>query len=90
MARAAQEEGVTDAETDLSQPVFYFSPRVTVERTLELLDASPIRLQMVLLETVQRPWVAFAMRLRSALRVPGAPWASVPRYNRVMRMIGRR
>jgi hypothetical protein len=45
---------------------------------------------MVLLETIQRPSVALAMRLRTALRLPGAPWAGVPLYNHAMRLLGRR
>jgi radical SAM superfamily enzyme YgiQ (UPF0313 family) len=90
VARTALAEGLIGADTDLSYPVFYHSPHVTGERILELLDASPMRSRMMLLETIQRPSIAFAMRLRHALHVPGAAWAGVPLYNRAMRLIGRR
>jgi len=90
VARIAREEGVISADTDLSYPVFYQSPCITTERLLALLDASPVRSRMVLLETIQRPSVALAMRLRTALRLPGAPWAGVPLYNRARRLLGKR
>ena len=90
VARIAQAEGSITADTDLSYPVFYRSPRLTTERILELLDASPVRSRMVLLETIQRPSIALAMRLRTALHLPGSPWDNLPLYNRAMRLLGRR
>ena len=44
---------------------------------------------MMYLETVQRPLVALALRLKTALHLPGAEWAALPLYNRLGRLLRR-
>jgi len=85
LAETAREEGALAPDADLSEPVFYFSPRISPTRTLELIEASPARPRMVYLETVQRASVALGARLWTALHLPGAAWSALPLYNRVAR-----
>ncbi len=87
LAETARAEGVITPDTDLSDPVFYFSPGLTVERALKTIEASPARSRMVYLETLQRPSVALAHRLWTACRLPGATWSALPLYNRVVRAL---
>jgi len=89
IARTALAEGAIPPDADLSHPVFYFSPHITPDRVLEVLDSSPRRSQMVYLGALQQPAVAWALRLRHALRLPGAPWAAVPLYSRLTRLLRR-
>ena len=89
LAATAGAEGLLMPETALSDPIFYFSPRLTADRTLALLEASPARPRMVYLETVQRPSVALLNRLWTALHLPGAAWDMLPAYNRFARVLRR-
>ncbi len=92
VAREAREEGAIAPDTDLSRPVFYFSPHVDPERVLHLLDTSPRRAQITCLETLQQPVVAWAARVKSALHLPGPLWSAIPLHNRFVRPLlrGRR
>jgi radical SAM superfamily enzyme YgiQ (UPF0313 family) len=85
LAREALAEGEVTPETDLSRPVFYFSPQLAPGRVLELLDASPRRAQITCLETLQQPLVAWAARAKSALHLPGPLWSAIPLHNRFVR-----
>ena len=49
LAQTALEEGMVTPETDLSEPVFYYSPHITAARTVELIEASSARPRMVYL-----------------------------------------
>jgi hypothetical protein len=44
---------------------------------------------MLRLHALQDRWVTRAVRLHSTLRLPGAPWAAVPLYNRVVHWLAR-
>lgn len=90
LERIARAEGLLAPGADLAEPNFYLSPRISPKRILALLESSPRRLQMLYLETLQRPSIAWALRLQAALGLRGAPWASLPLYNRLTRGTAKR
>jgi radical SAM superfamily enzyme YgiQ (UPF0313 family) len=89
LARIARAEGAVAEAADLVKPTFYLSPHISAERVRELLDASSRWPQMVPLNVLQQPLVAWALRLHGALGLRGAPWLAVPIYNRLRRALGR-
>jgi len=90
LEQIALEESALSQETNLMDPVFYFSPHISAARVLELLEGSKSRSRMVYLGLLQRRCIPLALRLRANLRLPGSLWAGVPLYNRLARGIGRR
>lgn len=89
LAVLAQQEGIVTADTDLSEPVFYFSPQIAHHRVIELLDRSIRRPQMIYLGSLQNSLVNMAVRAHSALSLPWPSWAAVPVYNTVQRLLRR-
>lgn len=83
LAELAVQEGAISPEADLVQPVFYTSPHLPIPRLLALLENSPRRSQMLYLNQLHSFPIPWALRLRSALRLPGPPWAALPIYNRL-------
>lgn len=85
MERIAREQGAVSPQGDLAEPVFYFSPHVSPARVLAMIESSPRRPQMLYLEALQGRAIPWVLRLRAALRLPGAGWEGVPLYNRLTR-----
>ena len=85
LERMARAEGLIAPHDDLMEPTFYFSPHISPARILELLDGSARRSQMLYLEALQRPFIAWAMRVHAALRLRSPAWRAVPLYNRLTR-----
>jgi anaerobic magnesium-protoporphyrin IX monomethyl ester cyclase len=83
LEQTALAKGAITSDTDLTDPVFYFSPQIAPARVLQMLDTSPRRAQMVYLSTLQNPLIKLALRLHNRLHLPGATWAAVPIYNRL-------
>jgi anaerobic magnesium-protoporphyrin IX monomethyl ester cyclase len=83
LARIALDEGAVSRDADLTTPVFYCSPHIAPRRILELVDGCARRSQMLYLQTLQRPAIAWALRAQAAFRLPGPMWRGVPLYNRL-------
>ncbi len=73
LAQAAVDEGVVAPGADLIEPSFYFSPKITPTRVLSLLEGSRLRSRITYLNSLQSRWGGWGLRLRRALRLPGAP-----------------
>jgi radical SAM superfamily enzyme YgiQ (UPF0313 family) len=89
LACVARAEGTVAPQSDLLDPTFYFSPQITPDQVLSLLENSALRDRMVHLKALQRPLVTWTLRMRSVLRLRSAPWAALPLYNRLTRALCR-
>ncbi len=72
LAQAAVDEGVVAPGADLIEPSFYFSPKITPTRVLSLLEGSRLRSRITYLNSLRSRWGGWGLRLRRALRLPGA------------------
>jgi len=88
LERIARTEGALRPQADLLEPTFYFSRQVSPKRVLDMLESSRLRPQMLYLEELQHRSLGWALRLHTALRLPGVPWAALPVYNRLARWVG--
>jgi radical SAM superfamily enzyme YgiQ (UPF0313 family) len=85
LERTARAEGLVTPHDDLIEPAFYLSPHISPARILELVDGSARRSQMLYLESLQRPFIAWAMQVHAMLGLRSPAWQAVPLYNRLTR-----
>jgi radical SAM superfamily enzyme YgiQ (UPF0313 family) len=91
MERIAREEGIIDKTTDLLQPTYYLSPKISLPRLVELVAAeAATHPHYCFISDIQIPWVPALTRLLTLLHLTPPLWRYVASVNRIMKLARRR